>query len=743
MTLVSHGACLFPFQSQVFLSRLFRLLIAITFTVHSVACAYWLVKEAGSESLEEVSLWVQGHGLEADASLPDKYIVAAYYITTVFTTVGFGDISADNTSERIFTIGTMYMGVIVFGMLLSEVQNAISDLYEYQRQRSRVIHQLKDFLFLHDVPRQLSDTILSWVEFDYAHRQARSFDSMAMMHVPEVLRRSLLSHLHHDALYKVPFLRQLSSNFREDFLVDLFSRMITMTFPPGFPIASRAIDGNRMYLIKFGIIRVALMDGSTIETLNPGDFFGENCLLGENSWRTKAGMLVEYVSTTFVSCLILSRDMFVQTMSEYPRCVQEDIECEAKRLTGTRRLQARQRQAGDGDSLAPSTELRRLGRWFALTHKILRVLKDDSRDPLATSARVITRALSNLSALDKSNPPLTPKSSLALSSPTSTEPQVHGLSEANAVRASGFDASEVVGGHAAKGAGEHALSYFEQLESGLIKARGEDLPPLDCLTGLPFGVKRKFYAAGNSALMHGANHGHGHGHGHGPAMGGDLNSDPLSVRYDSTSPSATNVPKHGVNHLPQGQLNNVLDVSQHQDISRFTMLGSRHSGDASAAKHFDEGAQTIADRRICEIESRVAQMQQTMQEQHDVVLHRLDHLSTLLLVRTPSAGYAEYLNQAKTPQFSPPSSPPAAGPSIPDCARTAFVSRAPNPPPRTMPLSGTTSLPKTPVITTPPIRPFGSEHRINWRPVKQSPDALTLSGIILLSARIFIIVDLF
>jgi hypothetical protein len=158
--------------------------------VCACVCVHIQVKEAGSRSLEEVDHWLQAHGLERDAGLTHKYIVASYYITTVFTTVGFGDIAAENTPERLFTIFTMYMGVIVFGMLLSEVQNAISDLYEYQRQRTRVIHQLKDFLFLHDVPHELAGSVLSWVEFDFAHHQSRSFNNMAMMHVPEVFRRS-------------------------------------------------------------------------------------------------------------------------------------------------------------------------------------------------------------------------------------------------------------------------------------------------------------------------------------------------------------------------------------------------------------------------------------------------------------------------------------------------------------------------------------------------------------------------
>ena len=42
----------------------------------------------------------------------------------------------------------MYVGVVVFGTLLSEVQNAIGDMFEYQRQRVRMVQQLKDFLYV-------------------------------------------------------------------------------------------------------------------------------------------------------------------------------------------------------------------------------------------------------------------------------------------------------------------------------------------------------------------------------------------------------------------------------------------------------------------------------------------------------------------------------------------------------------------------------------------------------------------
>lgn len=183
---------------------------------------------------------------------------------------------------------------------------------------------------------------------------------VTVRHVPEVLRRSLVSHLHGDVLYKIPFLRHMSSNYREDLLVDLFARMQPVTFPPGFAIANAAMDSDRLYLLKYGIVKMSLPDGSTLGTLNPGDFFGENGLLGEATWRNSAGMTVEYHALAPVWCMVLSRQIFVEVVDEYPTCVHEDIAAEIKKLRATRAIQHKRRRI----FLAPlaSASVCRLGR---------------------------------------------------------------------------------------------------------------------------------------------------------------------------------------------------------------------------------------------------------------------------------------------------------------------------------------------------------------------------------------------
>eukprot|EP00961_Rhodomonas_salina_P252764 3416510-Rhodomonas_salina.3 len=46
-------------------------------------------------------VWYGATRLSRDASVTQKYIISTYFTCTVFTTVGFGDISASNSSGQL------------------------------------------------------------------------------------------------------------------------------------------------------------------------------------------------------------------------------------------------------------------------------------------------------------------------------------------------------------------------------------------------------------------------------------------------------------------------------------------------------------------------------------------------------------------------------------------------------------------------------------------------------------------
>ena len=74
------------------------------------------------------------------------YTTGLYWTVTTITTVGYGDISATNTAERIVASIIMIIGVIAFsfstGSLSSIIQNVDSRQAEY-RKRLEILKQLK------------------------------------------------------------------------------------------------------------------------------------------------------------------------------------------------------------------------------------------------------------------------------------------------------------------------------------------------------------------------------------------------------------------------------------------------------------------------------------------------------------------------------------------------------------------------------------------------------------------------
>ena len=94
-----------------------------------VTCAWWLFKVLFMD-LEDIELFLEGLPWGAGREAPslqthrgklEAYIVSMYVATMTLTTVGYGDISADNTPERIGYILLFISGAFIWGNLLATI----------------------------------------------------------------------------------------------------------------------------------------------------------------------------------------------------------------------------------------------------------------------------------------------------------------------------------------------------------------------------------------------------------------------------------------------------------------------------------------------------------------------------------------------------------------------------------------------------------------------------------------------
>jgi len=114
--------------------RLFYFILGFFMVCHIVGCLWILMPQLYSEDTET---WLTSYSIMDQF---DLYLTSIYFTVTTITTVGYGDISGNQTNlEKIFCIFIMAIGVIAFsfasGSLASIIQN-------YDTQNAKLAEQL-------------------------------------------------------------------------------------------------------------------------------------------------------------------------------------------------------------------------------------------------------------------------------------------------------------------------------------------------------------------------------------------------------------------------------------------------------------------------------------------------------------------------------------------------------------------------------------------------------------------------
>lgn len=320
------------------ISRIAKLIMSILLIVHFATCFYWLIKVefrySGSTGADALEMLKEANQMPEDPTLGDKYIISMYFINTVFSTVGFGDIAAENNAERIYTVIVMYVGTLVFGAMLGEVQNIMDSLRKADRERTLAVQETKDYLRAHQAPPEVERQMLSWVYFNEDVRIKDEQRFAVWSRFPDTLMYSLASHLHKDMLLKVGEFRSISQHKQsEGFLLDLYQSMESVTFCENHAIGQAGHPADCLYYVVSGAVRVTVPDTSQhgrsketiLTTLNPGDIFGEYSLFEDTTWQTSMGTSATFTTMSHVHVKALSRERFLDVLSLYDADLEEDL----------------------------------------------------------------------------------------------------------------------------------------------------------------------------------------------------------------------------------------------------------------------------------------------------------------------------------------------------------------------------------------------------------------------------------
>lgn len=109
--------------------RIVNFFFGLVWSIHLLACGWYLCAALHADVKET---WVARRSINSsgasllEAHPEEQWLHSMYFVMTVFTTVGFGDISAGTEAEILYVAFTMLVGAVVHSIIISEVIQVVT-----------------------------------------------------------------------------------------------------------------------------------------------------------------------------------------------------------------------------------------------------------------------------------------------------------------------------------------------------------------------------------------------------------------------------------------------------------------------------------------------------------------------------------------------------------------------------------------------------------------------------------------
>ncbi|XP_025047153.1 LOW QUALITY PROTEIN: potassium voltage-gated channel subfamily H member 3 [Alligator sinensis] len=224
------------------------------------------------------------------------YITSLYFALSSLTSVGFGNVSANTDTEKIFSICTMLIGALMHAVVFGNVTAIIQRMYARRFLYHSRMRDLRDYSRIHRLPPALGQRMLEFFQTTWA--ASNGIDTRELLQsLPEELRADIALHLHRDLLQLPAFstasrgcLRALALALRPCFCA------------PGEFLLRRGEALQALYYVGAGSMEV-LQDGTVLAILGKGDLLG--CALPARGRVRQANADVKGLTYCDLQCLAL------------------------------------------------------------------------------------------------------------------------------------------------------------------------------------------------------------------------------------------------------------------------------------------------------------------------------------------------------------------------------------------------------------------------------------------------------
>ena len=146
-------------------------LAQVIFISHLICCMWWGL----CTKMSEVAWFDDVKGMTPsirDAQFHDQYVTSLYWTITTLSSVGYGDITPINNSERVLSIFIMVMGATVFGFVVANVGTIVGNFDQIEARAADRLTQMIEYMKEKNCPNGLIKEITGYFKKSIKHNSS-------------------------------------------------------------------------------------------------------------------------------------------------------------------------------------------------------------------------------------------------------------------------------------------------------------------------------------------------------------------------------------------------------------------------------------------------------------------------------------------------------------------------------------------------------------------------------------------
>uniref|UniRef100_A0A8C6PE91 Potassium voltage-gated channel subfamily H member 7 n=1 Tax=Nothobranchius furzeri TaxID=105023 RepID=A0A8C6PE91_NOTFU len=298
---------------------LMLLMCIFALIAHWLACIWYAIGNVEKPYLQHKIGWLDNLAVSigkrynysdpsSGPSIKDKYVTALYFTFSSLTSVGFGNVSPNTNSEKIFSICVMLIGSLMYASIFGNVSAIIQRLYSGTARYHAQMLRVKEFIRFHQIPNPLRQRLEEYFQHSWTYTNGIDMNTV-LKGFPECLQADICLHLNRNLLHNCKAFQGATKGC----LRALAMRFRTTHAPPGDTLVHSGDVLTALYFLSRGSIEI-LKDDTVVAILGKNDIFGEMIHLYAKSGKSNADVR----ALSYCDLSTIQREDLLEVLDMYP-----------------------------------------------------------------------------------------------------------------------------------------------------------------------------------------------------------------------------------------------------------------------------------------------------------------------------------------------------------------------------------------------------------------------------------------